>query len=173
MKTRWPEADTIDEAAEADTEWLKRVISAVRSARTELGLAPGKPMPLLIQRGSSDDHERLARFGPFIQRLARIESIDRVDGSRDSADCAVALAGDMRLLIPLAGLVDISAEIERLKKQLAREEKGLKQTEGKLANERFVANARSEEHTSELQSRGHLVCRLLLEKKNDMRGDVL
>ncbi|HLR86324.1 MAG TPA: valine--tRNA ligase [Wenzhouxiangella sp.] len=141
MKTRWPEIDTIDEAAEADTEWLKRVISAVRSARTELGLAPGKPMPLLIQRGSSDDHERLARFGPFIQRLARIESIDRVDGSRDSADCAVALAGDMRLLIPLAGLVDISAEIERLKKQLAREEKGLKQTEGKLANERFVANA--------------------------------
>jgi len=141
MKTRWPEADTIDEAAEADTEWLKRVISAVRSARTELGLAPGKPMPLLIQRGSDSDHERLARFGPFIQRLARIESIDRVDDSRDSADCAVALAGDMRLLIPLAGLVDISAEIERLQKQLAREEKGLKQTEGKLANERFVANA--------------------------------
>src|SRR5690625_7872307 len=80
MKTRWPEIDTIDEAAEADTEWLKRVISAVRSARTELGLAPGKPMPLLIQRGSSDDLERLARFGPFIQRLARIESVNPVDG---------------------------------------------------------------------------------------------
>jgi len=141
MTTRWPEAAAIDESAEQDTEWLKTVISAIRSARTELGLAPGKPMPLMAQLGTDDDHERLERFGPLIQRLARIESIERVDDDRDSADSAVALAGNLRLLIPLAGLVDIGEELARLSKQLEREQKGLAQVEKKLANQRFVDNA--------------------------------
>jgi valyl-tRNA synthetase len=144
MATRWPEAGAIDEAAEQDAEWLKTVISAIRSARTELGLAPGKPMPLMAQLGDDEDHERLERFGSLIQRLARIESIERVSDDRDSADCAVALAGNLRLLIPLAGLVDIGEEVARLNKQLEREQKGLTQAEKKLANERFVDNAPAE-----------------------------
>ncbi|MEE4304959.1 MAG: valine--tRNA ligase, partial [Wenzhouxiangella sp.] len=144
MATRWPEAGAIDEAAEQDAEWLKTVISAIRSARTELGLAPGKPMPLMVQLGDDEDHERLERFGSLIQRLARIESIERVSDDRDSADCAVALAGNLRLLIPLAGLVDIGEEVARLNKQLEREQKGLTQAEKKLANERFVDNAPAE-----------------------------
>ncbi|WP_376695883.1 valine--tRNA ligase [Wenzhouxiangella sp. EGI_FJ10305] len=141
MATRWPEAGVIDEAAEADAEWLKTVISAIRSARTELGLAPGKPMPLMVQLGKESDHERLERFDTLIKRLARIESIERVGDDRDSADSAVALAGNLRLLIPLAGLVDIGEELARLNKQLEREQKGLTQAEKKLANERFVDNA--------------------------------
>ncbi|MDZ7791264.1 MAG: valine--tRNA ligase [Xanthomonadales bacterium] len=144
MATRWPEAAEIDEGAEADAEWLKTVISAIRSARTELGLAPGKPMPLMVQLGKPDDHQRLERFGNLIQRLARIESIERVADDRDSADSAVALAGNLRLLIPLAGLVDIGEELTRLNKQLEREQKGLAQAEKKLANERFVDNAPAE-----------------------------
>jgi valyl-tRNA synthetase len=144
MATRWPEAGATDEAAEADAEWLKTVISAIRSARTELGLAPGKPMPLMVQLGENEDHERLERFGTLIRRLARIESIERVDDQRDSADSAVALAGNLRLLIPLAGLVDIGEEVARLNKQLERERKGLAQAEKKLANERFVENAPAE-----------------------------
>ncbi|RFF30294.1 valine--tRNA ligase [Wenzhouxiangella sediminis] len=144
MATRWPEAGAIDEAAEQDAEWLKTVISAIRSARTELGLAPGKPMPLMVQLGGDDDHERLERFGSLIRRLARIESIERVSDDRDSGDCAVALAGNLRLLIPLAGLVDIGEEVARLNKQLEREQKGLAQAEKKLANERFVDNAPAE-----------------------------
>ncbi|QKK01691.1 MAG: valine--tRNA ligase [Pseudomonadota bacterium] len=144
MATRWPQAGDIDEAAERDAEWLKTVISAIRSARTELGLAPGKPMPLVVQLGTDDDHERLQRFGALIQRLARIESIERVADERDSADSAVALAGNLRLLIPLAGLVDIGEELARLNKQLEREQKGLTQAEKKLANERFVDNAPAE-----------------------------
>ncbi|NBD96013.1 MAG: valine--tRNA ligase [Gammaproteobacteria bacterium] len=144
MATRWPEGGEIDAAAEADADWLRTVISAIRSARTELGLAPGKPMPLMVQLGNDEDHERLERFSSLIQRLARIESIERVDDDRDSADCAVALAGNLRLLIPLAGLVDIGEEVARLNKQLEREQKGLTQAEKKLANERFVENAPTE-----------------------------
>jgi valyl-tRNA synthetase len=170
MATRWPEAGATDEAAEADAEWLKTVISAIRSARTELGLAPGKPMPLMVQLGENEDHERLERFGTLIRRLARIESIERVDDQRDSADSAVALAGNLRLLIPLAGLVDIGEEVARLNKQLERERKGLAQAEKKLANERFVQNApaevvekerqRLEEHRSKVAELGAQIDKL-------------
>jgi len=137
----WPQADPADETAEADAEWLKSIILAVRSARTELNLAPGKPMPLLVQRADDQDRSRLNRFGVLIRRLARLDTIELVGEDRDPADCAVQLAGHMRLLIPLAGLVDTAEELARLEKQLEREQKGLDQAERKLANERFVANA--------------------------------
>ncbi len=142
--SEWPEAGAIDERAEADAEWLKAVIMAVRSARTELNLAPGKPMPLLVQLAGPEDAERFDRFGDLVRRLARLESIELTDEARDSSDCAVQLCGEMRLLIPLAGLVDIGEELARLNKQLERERKGLQQVTGKLANERFVANAPTE-----------------------------
>ncbi len=141
MATTWPQAHVLDESAEADAEWLKSIISAIRSARTELNLSPGKAMPLLVQQGSAGDHERLQRFDTLIRRLARLESIESVGPERDSADCAVALAGELRLLIPLAGLVDIGAELARLEKQLQREQQGLDSVSKKLANERFVNNA--------------------------------
>ncbi|MBS3745834.1 MAG: valine--tRNA ligase [Wenzhouxiangellaceae bacterium] len=140
----WPEAGAVDERAEADAEWLKGVIMGVRSARTELDLAPGKPMPLLVQQASGEDAERFERFGELVRRLARLETIELVDEARDASDCAVQLCGEMRLLIPLAGLVDVEAELARLNKQLERESKGLAQVTGKLANERFVANAPAE-----------------------------
>ena len=137
----WPEAGAVDEAAEADVAWLKDVISGIRSARTELQLPPGKPMPLLVQQANADDQTRFMRFDQLIKRLARLESIEIVENDRDSADCAVQLCGDLRLLIPLAGLVDIGEELARLEKQHQRESKGLDIVEKKLANERFVQNA--------------------------------
>ena len=137
----WPETGPIDESAEADVEWLKDAISAIRSARTELQLAPGKPMPLLVQQAGSEDQRRLSRFDQLIKRLARLESIEIVDDQRDSSDCAVQLCGELRLLIPLAGLVDIGEELARLEKQHQRELNGLAIVEKKLNNERFIANA--------------------------------
>jgi len=137
----WPDGSAIDDEAEADAEWLKTVVSGIRSARTELGLAPGKPMPLMVQNATEADLDRLRRFDGLIRRLARLESIETVAADRDTADCAVQLAGEMRLLIPLAGLVDLGEEITRLEKQLERERKGEQVASNKLANERFVANA--------------------------------
>ena len=149
----WPEAGPVDGDAEADVEWLKGVISAIRSARTELNLAPGKPMPLLIQQGSDRDHARLHKYGDLIRRLARLERIETAEADYDSSACAVALAGDLRLLIPLAGLVDVGEELARLSKQLERERKGLESVAKKLANEKFVGNAPAEVVAKERQRR--------------------
>jgi len=139
--TDWPTANEPDLQAEADAEWLKGVISAIRSARTELNLAPGKYMPLVTEEASPGDMERLERFGDLIRRLARLESIGSNKGDHDPATCATAISGSLRMLIPLAGVVDISEELARLGKQLEREQKGLEIVTKKLSNERFVANA--------------------------------
>jgi valyl-tRNA synthetase len=110
-------------------------------------------MPLLVQQAGPDDRERFQRFATLVQRLARLDSIELVDDQRDSADCAVQLCGRMRLLIPLAGLVDLTEELARLGKQLERERKGLKQAESKLANQRFIENAPAEVVDKERQRR--------------------
>ena len=98
----------------------------------------------MVQNATDTDVDRLQRFDGLIRRLARLESIETVDADRDTADCAVQLAGEMRLLIPLAGLVDLGEEIARLEKQLERERKGQQVAEKKLSNERFVDNAPAE-----------------------------
>ncbi|HEY7906514.1 MAG TPA: valine--tRNA ligase [Wenzhouxiangella sp.] len=141
----WPKARAIDSEAMDDVEWLKAVISGLRSARTELNLAPGKRLPLMIEQGSDQDRERMDRLGGLVRHLARLESVEWLapseEGEDRSAGCSVILVGQMRLLISLAGLVDFKEELERLSKQLEREQKGLTATKGKLSNERFVANA--------------------------------
>ena len=73
--------------------------------------------------------------------MARIQSSTWVDASADTAQCAVSLVGDLKILIPLKGLVDIEEELARLSKQLDRENADLRKSEGKLANSRFVENA--------------------------------
>ena len=64
-----------------------------------------------------------------------------VDEEADSSECAVALVGDLKVLIPLKGLVDVEEELARLNKQWARENQDLKKSESKLSNKRFVDNA--------------------------------
>ncbi|MEM1080793.1 MAG: valine--tRNA ligase, partial [Pseudomonadota bacterium] len=141
VTSQWPESGPVDDAAEADVEWLKLVIAGIRSARTELQLPPGKPMALLVQHAEAQDRRRIERFDQLIRRLARLESIELVGEERDSGDCAVQLCGNLRLMIPLAGLVDIAEELARLEKLHERESKGLAIVEKKLTNERFVQNA--------------------------------
>ncbi|NDY94952.1 valine--tRNA ligase [Wenzhouxiangella limi] len=153
-QTRWPQAAAPDPQAESDAEWLKAVVSAIRSARTELNLAPGKPMPLLIEEGSPADLARLERFGDLIRSLARLAHIEPADDRHDPATCATALAGELRMLIPLAGLVDVTEELARLDKQLEREKKGLESVARKLGNERFVANAPADVVEKERVRRG-------------------
>ncbi len=142
----WPKVGVEDTDAMADVEWLKAVISGLRSARTELNLPPSKPLPLLIENGDAHDKARMDRLGGLVMRLARLDSIEwlSTETSEASDGASVTLVGQMRLLIPLAGLVDVAEELERLTKLLDREQNGLTATEKKLGNAKFVENAPAE-----------------------------
>jgi valyl-tRNA synthetase len=155
----------LDQAAMADVEWLKAVISGLRSARTELNLPPSKSLPLFIDQGEPTDRERMERLGSLVARLARLDTIEWLEGGdhNQSDGCSVTLVGQMRLLIPLAGLVDVSEELERLNKLLEREQQLLTATQKKLENERFVANAPTEvvnKERSRLSQHQHAVAEL-------------
>ena len=141
MMQPFPEPEDPDPAAECDVEWLKEVIQGVRRVRSELNLPPGKLLDIWLQAGSEEDRSRFTRFDEVLSHLGRIQSSMWVGEDADSAECAVALVGDLKILIPLKGLVDVEEELARLNKQLAREDADLKKSETKLGNKRFVENA--------------------------------
>jgi valyl-tRNA synthetase len=143
MLQPYPRAADLDTSAfaraEADVEWLKQMVSALRRIRSELGVPPSKQVTLLCQGGSADDAARIARFGSQLRFLNRIASIDVIEGEPPPA--ASALVGELKVFVPLEGLVDLDAERARLDKELRRVEGELAKSQGKLANATFVDNA--------------------------------
>jgi valyl-tRNA synthetase len=137
----FPQAEQAkDASAVADIEWLQAVIMAIRSTRTELNLAPGKPMPLLVYADATAQ-QRVQQFLPWLQRLARVGTIEWLDQAEVDQECASAQAGDMQMFIPLAGLIDVEAELARLDKQLQKAEREQQALQAKLANDQFIHNA--------------------------------
>ena len=141
MLQPFPVPGDIDQEAEDDVDWVKGVIQGVRRIRSELNLPPARLLDVLLQAGTAADRERQQRFTDVLGQLARIQSTRWVEDDAETAQCAVALVGELKILIPLKGLVDIEEELARLNKQLERETADLRKSEGKLGNRRFVDNA--------------------------------
>jgi valyl-tRNA synthetase len=143
MQRPWPRAEDIvaDDAATAEIEWFKSVLSGIRRIRAEMNIAPGKTIPLLLADGDASDRARAAKFAAQISFLARVETPQWIEAGADEPAAAAAVVGSLRVMIPLAGLIDLSVEKTRLAKEIARIEGEIKKCEGKLGNANFVANA--------------------------------
>jgi len=141
MQQSFPQADgeKVDAAAVTEMEWVKEFILGVRKIRSGMDIPPGKPLPVLLQNANNNDREYLKNNTLFLDRLAKLESIEIIGD--DAPDSATALVGDMKVLIPLAGLIDKDAELARLNKEIEKIEKSLKGVEGKLNNKNFVDRA--------------------------------
>ncbi|PPE72643.1 valine--tRNA ligase [Solimonas fluminis] len=139
MLQPYPEANPakIDEAAEADIEWLKGFILGVRQIRGEMDIAPGKILPLLLQGESTADRDRVTRLQDAIQFLARVEAPRFLAAGEAAPQSSTALLGQMTLLVPMAGLIDKGAELARLAKQIAKLESDMAKTEARVANPNF------------------------------------
>ncbi len=153
MQRPWPRAEDFvaDDAATAEIEWFKNVLSGIRRIRAEMNIAPGKTIPLLLADGDATDRARAAKFAAQISFLARVDAPQWIESGADEPAAAAAVVGSLRVLIPLAGLIDLSAEKTRLAKEIARIEGEIKKCEGKLGNANFVANAPAEVVTQERQ----------------------
>ena len=145
MVQPYPQPGDVDAAgfagAAADIEWLKSVVSALRRVRSELNVAPSRQVPLLLQGGSEADRARVARFAPALSFLNRLARIAFLAGGESAPAAATAVVGEMTLLVPIEGLVDLDAERARLDKELKRVTAEIAKSEGKLGNATFVANA--------------------------------
>lgn len=143
MLQAWPEADdsNIDEQATRDIEWLKGVIIAVRNIRAEMNIAPGKPLDVLLTKGQPEDAERLQSYRHFLAKLAKLESATWLENPDDAPLSATQLVGDMEVLVPMADLIDKDAELQRLAKEIDKQDKLIGGIEKKLDNEGFIAKA--------------------------------
>jgi valyl-tRNA synthetase len=130
-----------DREAEAELEWLMGFILGIRQIRGEMDIAPGKPLSVLIQDASDNDRERIARHALYLQKIARLESFDVLEPGTESPTSATALLGGMKILVPMAGLVDVAAERARLEKHRDKAAADLSKVSAKLSNENFVSRA--------------------------------
>jgi valyl-tRNA synthetase len=143
MLQPYPQAETTEnqDDAVADIEWVRQFILGIRQIRGEMDISPGKPLPVVLQNSGTSDQQRAERFETLLQRLGRVESVTILASGEEPPASATALLGDMRLLVPMQGLIDIAAERGRLEKQRERLNADLGRARGKLANANFVRNA--------------------------------
>ncbi|MGJ8669080.1 MAG: valine--tRNA ligase [Oceanococcus sp.] len=141
MHQAFPVADIqkIDKDAETEIEWLQQCILGLRQIRGEMDISPGKPLDVLLQDADSKDLARVDSMRPWLNTLGRIQSLEPVSG--EAPDSAMAVVGNMKLLVPMAGLIDKEAELARLDKQIAKLDKELTGAKAKLGNASFVEKA--------------------------------
>ena len=133
---QWPEAKSFDASIIAQFDIAQQVIATVRTFRSQKKMSPKEALELKAIKISDQ------RFFPTIQKLANISSIEVLEAAAENAFSFVA--GQSQFFIPVGGNINVEEERERLQKDLAYNKGFLKQVQSKLANERFVANAKPE-----------------------------
>ncbi|MCR3755567.1 MAG: valine--tRNA ligase [Sodalis sp. Psp] len=128
-----------DAGALRDLKWIKQVIVAVRTIRTDMHIAPGKPLDMLL-RHASPEAERLVKDNLiFMLTLARLNSITVLpDGDKGPASITQLIDG-AELLIPMVGLIDKNVELERLAREVARIDGEISRISAKLSNKEFIS----------------------------------
>ena len=143
ITAKWPQPGAgVDAAAKAEVDWLIALIGNLRTAKNELGIAPGAKLDAYLPDPSAATRGIIERNPAAIERLARLSGI-RFEAAPAGAAMQVG-AGDANLIIPLEGVIDIAAEKARLTKALEASTKEAKSLEGRLSNPAFVEKAKPE-----------------------------
>ncbi len=132
--------DYVDIESLQDLDWCIEFVNGVRKIRAEMDIAPGKPLNILLQNWSATDQSNFKKSEQYIYSLAKIESIKWLN-NEDAPESATALIGEMKILIPLAGLIDKDAECLRLEKDISKDEAKLENTLARLNNPNFADKA--------------------------------
>ncbi|MBT3439649.1 MAG: valine--tRNA ligase [Gammaproteobacteria bacterium] len=136
-----PERTLFNNDAESEIEWLKEFILGIRKIRGEMNISPGKPLQCFIKSFNSKDKDYIENNKSIIFTLAKLGSIELIEVDKEEPESAIALVGEMKILIPLAGLIDKDAEKDRLNKEINKLIKLKAQFSGKLNNKKFISGA--------------------------------
>lgn len=135
------DAANFNQEALDDIEWVKAFITSIRNLRAEYDINPGKPLEVILKAANEQDAARIEANKQVLVSLAKLESIRVLADGEATLACATALVGKSELMIPMAGLIDKDAELDRLAKEIAKTQGEIARIEGKLGNEGFVAKA--------------------------------
>ncbi len=143
ITAQWPEPGAgVDAEAKAEVEWLIKLVSAVRAARSEANVSPSEKMLMLVRDADDQVHIWIKSQYEALKRLARLSMVSN-DRAPDSGSLVVSQP-NATYMLPLEGFIDLTAEKARLTKALEASTKEAKSLEGRLSNPAFVEKAKPE-----------------------------
>ncbi|MDB5717965.1 MAG: valine--tRNA ligase, partial [Sphingomonas bacterium] len=141
---KWPMADAraLDPAAAAEIEWLIRLVSEIRTARSELNVPPGARLPAFVRDASAETLARIDKQGAVLARLARVDGVSAAPAPDGGS--AQLVVGEATYILALEGVIDLTAERARLNKAVEVAEKERDALAKRLSNPGFVEKAKPE-----------------------------
>ena len=142
----YPQTDStlISEQIESDMDWLQELIASVRNIRGEMKLGNAVRLPVLLQNISDEEEQRLSRIANQFKALAKVESLTILKDGDEVPLSSSSMVGQLRILVPMKGLIDPTAELKRLGKSFDKLQKQAEGISRKLSNEGFVSKAPAE-----------------------------
>ena len=155
MLAPWParQPDRIDAESEAEIEWLKQIIVGIRTIRSESNIQPATELPVFVVNAKERDRERFSRNEAYLGRLAKVSGITVLSEEKAPPASLMALCGDLEIRVPMAGVIDIAAELKRLNKEIGHQQNEVARLEGKLSNKAFTERAPADIVAAEKQKK--------------------
>ncbi len=143
MRAPFPKAEEVPADADAEREmsWVRTFILGLRQIRGEMDIAPTRRIDVLLRGPGALDHRYLERNRGLLERLAGIGTLGMLEPGQAGPIAAVALLGTLEILVPMAGLIDPQAEMERLSRRQRKIDNDIDKLQAKLSDQKFAANA--------------------------------
>jgi len=148
----WPELDDalINPSANDEMDWVVRLISQVRTIRSEMNVPPAAKIPLLLKDAGDKASHCMDTHADLLMRVARLSSIEPLSGDVPAGSVQDVI-DEATIILPIAEAIDITEEKLRLDKEIAKQTSEIDRFEKKLGNQKFVANAPDEVVETERQ----------------------
>ncbi|MCH9012060.1 MAG: valine--tRNA ligase [Proteobacteria bacterium] len=145
ITSAWPSygADLIDPDAAGEMDWVIRLISEVRAVRAEMNVPAAAKIPLLLRDANATNQARLERHRDLVTRLARLSSLETLDGGEVPKGAVQIVLDEATAVLPLAEVIDVSKELDRLQREMTKAECEIAKFDKKLANAQFLSKAPS------------------------------
>ncbi len=142
LRSQWPQyaTDAVKKDAADEIAWVQKIISEIRSVRSDMNVPAGAKIALLVQGANDTTKKRLATYDAIIKQMARLATIDMA-GDKPPAQAIKTIVEEATLILPIADLIDLDKERERLQKQISKLEDDIRKTDDKLNNQQFVDRA--------------------------------
>lgn len=143
MLSRYPQVEPsfINAEIEVEFSWIKRVVQAIRTIRSEMNINPSKHIPLLVRLQEPTIEKRLSTYRTILMTLSKISDIRFIQPTDNAPVCVSTIVGEIELLLPIADFIDKEAELTRLNKELKKLDKDIEFAKSKLDNVAFTSKA--------------------------------
>ena len=139
---KWPELDNtlISLQANKEMDWVVRLISQIRTIRSEMNVPPAAQIPLLLKDAGKQAQSRLITHADLLKRVARLSTIELLSGDVPKGSVQDVL-DEAVLILPIAEAINFTEEIARLDKEIIKQVSEIDRFDKKLSNERFITSA--------------------------------